>query len=156
MLLKPSNRIQMKETKYFINQCKPLVVMLGLIVFLAACGGKEKTNEDLKEAFKLHQEAVKIRQMTEEQLEKLIANSDSLFTATYKSDLDSIGQSLKAWDEQLVEVPGFEEEHDHSGHDHHHHDEGPELNPQQHLEVQQYLLKEIKAIADNINQINER
>ena len=96
-----------------------------------------------------------IRNQTADQLAKLTANEDSLFVKAYKKDLDSISRSLKAWDEQLVEVPGFEEEHDHSGHDHHH-DEQPELTPEQHLEVQQYLLQEIRAIEKSINQIKEQ
>ena len=116
---------------------------------------KKKPNEDLQQAFKLHQEAINIRNQTADQLTKLTANGDSLFVKAYKKDLDSISRSLKAWDEQLVEVPGFEEAHDHSGHDHHH-DEQTELTPEQHLEVQQYLLQEIRAIEKRINQIKEQ
>ncbi|MBV6647268.1 MAG: hypothetical protein KI790_17550 [Cyclobacteriaceae bacterium] len=124
------------------------------ITALIACNGKKKANADLQEAFKLHEEAILIRQETEGQLETLITNSDSLFIITYGGRLDSITWSLQAWDEQLVEVPGFEEEHDHSGHDHHH-GELPELHPKQHLEVQQHLIGEIKIIAEDVRQIVE-
>lgn len=110
----------MVEIKYFINPYRPLVIVLGMIALLAACGSKKETNENLQAAFKLHQEAVKVRQETQDQLDKLAASSDSLFMETYKVHLDSIKLSLKDWDEQLIEVPGFEEEHDHSGHDHDH------------------------------------
>ena len=146
-----------------INQCKPLFIMIGLITLLVACSSEKGVDEDLQAAFKIHNEAIKIRQLSEDQLNKLGANSDSLFIATYKSDLDSISQLLKAWDEQLVEVPGFEEAHDHaghyhdhSGHDHHHHNEGADLSPKQHLEVQQYLLKEVKGIASRINELEKK
>ena len=144
-----------------INQFKPLFIMIGLITLLVACSGEKGVDEDLQAAFKIHNEAIKIRQLSEDQLNKLGANSDSLFIATYKSDLDSISQLLKAWDEQLVEVPGFEEAHDHAGHDHDHsghdhHAGGADLSPQQHLEVQQYLLKEIKGIASRINELEKQ
>ena len=143
------------KKRYLSNRCKPLFLTLGLITLFVACGDKKKLSEDLQQAFKLHQEAVNIRNQMADQLAELAANSDSLFVKTYRKDLDSISRSLKTWDEQLVEVPGFEEEHDHSGHDHHH-DEQPELTPEQHLEVQQYLLQEIRAIEKSINQIKEQ
>jgi len=159
----------MIEIKYLINTCKPLLLMFGLIAMLAACGGEKKVDEDLQKAFDTHLEAVKVRQTVKDQLEKLTASADSLFTATYKNDLVAIEQALKTWDEDLVEVPGFEHEHDHAehehdhdhsghdhDHDHHHHDEGPELAPKQHLEVQQFLLKEIKAIAAQVNQLQNK
>ena len=150
--------IQIRDFSNRFNQC---FLTLGLIVLLVACGDKKKTNKDLQEAFKLHQEAVNIRNQTVDQLAILTANEDSLFIKAYKNDLDSISRSLKAWDEQLVEVPGFEEEHDHSGHDHDHdhdHDHGEqgELTPEQHLQVQQHLLQQIRAIEKSINQIKQQ
>ena len=142
-------------SKHFVQ----FFLTLGLIILVVACSDKKKPNEDLQQAFKLHQEAMNIRSQTDDQLTKLTANVDSLFVMAYKKELDSISHLLKAWDDQLVEVPGFEEAHDHSGHDHsghdHHHDEQPKLTPQQHLEVQQHLLQEIRAIEKRINQIKE-
>ncbi|WP_425237089.1 hypothetical protein [Ulvibacterium sp.] len=130
--------------------------MFGILALSSACGDKKQMNEDLQRAFELHKEAMEIRHMTQDQIAQLKANTDSLFVKTYTKDLQSISHSLDAWDEQLVEVPGFEEEHDHSGHNHeHHHDEHPELTPKQHLEVQQHLLEEIKAIAIKIDNIKE-
>ncbi|WP_422080141.1 hypothetical protein [Ulvibacterium sp.] len=138
------------------------ILILGILALSFACGDKKQKGEDLQQAFELHQEAIEIRQMTQDQVAHLKANTDSLFVKMYTKDLQSISRSLEAWDEQLVEVPGFEEEHDHSGHDHsghdhdhHHHDAHPELTPKQHLEVQQHLLEEIKAIAIKIDNIKE-
>ena len=151
----------MIQIRDFSNRFNQRFLTLGLIVLLVACGDKKKANKDLQEAFKLHQEAVNIRNQTVDQLAILTANEDSLFIKAYKNDLDSISRSLKAWDEQLVEVPGFEEEHDHSGHDHDHdhdHDHGQqgELTPEQHLQVQQHLLQQIRAIEKSINQIKQQ
>ncbi|MEM6843461.1 MAG: hypothetical protein AAF944_26750 [Bacteroidota bacterium] len=146
----------------FFNSCKPFVLTLGMVALVVACGDSKKTDENLQQAFELHQEAVEIRQMTDKQMDELKANKDSLFVSTYQADLDSISYSLEEWDEQLVEVPGFEHEHDHDhaehdhDHDHDHdHSHGGETNltPEQHLQVQQHLLDEIKAIAEEVNQI---
>lgn len=139
---------------YVIHEFKIFMLMTSLLLFVA-CSGNSESNKDMQEAFRVHQEAVKTRQITGDQMEKLLLGSDSLFEATYKNELSSIKDSLKAWDEQLVEVPGFEEEHDHSGHDHHSH-ETTELSPKQHLEVQQHLLLEIQTIKKNLEQINNR
>ena len=138
--------------------------MLGIIALLTACGDKAKTNKDLQQAFEFHLEALEVRQTIKGQMAQLMANTDSLFVATHKGALDSLNGALESWDEQLVEVPGFEEEHDHShhdhsdhdhsDHDHHHHDHAQqELTPKQHLEVQQHLLEEIKAIAEKVGAI---
>lgn len=137
------------------------------MVLLLACGGNEKPHKDLQQAFELHEEAMKIRNQTGDELAKLTTIEDSLFVATYKTDFESIASSLKEWDDQLVEVPGFEHAdghdhsgHDHSGHDHSGHDHGhgeqQELTPEQHLEVQQHLLQEIKAMAEKVDQIKAK
>lgn len=149
----------MIQKRCFSNRCAQVFFTLSLMALAVACGGKKEPNEDLQQAFKLHQEAVNIYNQAGEQLAKLMANGDSLFIKANQQDLDSISRSLKAWNEQLVEVPGFEEAHDHSGHDHsghdHHHAKQPELTPQQHLQVQQHLLQEIRAIEKRIDQIKE-
>jgi len=131
-------------------------------MLLMSCGEEQKSAE-LKEAFALHNEAVKVRQIADEKLAELSANTDSVFVATHTKSLEALRQSLEAWDDQLVEVPGFEDEHDHSHHDHsghdhdhdhdHDHHGDQELTPQQHLEVQQQLLKEIQAIAKQMENI---
>ena len=130
--------------------------MLGILALSLACSDKKQTNEDLQQAFELHEKAIKIRQMAQDQMDQLEANKDSLFVEAYAKELQSLSSSLEAWDGQVVEVPGFEEEHDHSDHDHHHHNEQQELTPKQHLEVQQHLLEEIQAIAEKINNIKEQ
>lgn len=142
----------MRQKQGFINLCKILVLLLGIITIVVACDEKKKPNEDLQQAFRLHKKAVKIRQMADDQLDQLKANKDSLFIKAYKKDLEAIVSSLEVWDKQLIEVPGFE--HDHAGHDHHHHEQ-QELTPKQHLEAQQHLLKEIQGIAEKIDEIKK-
>lgn len=145
----------MRQRIDITNCSKQLFFMVLLVTSMVACGDK-KQHEDLQQAFKLHQDAINIREQIADQITKLVTNQDSLFAATYKTDLDAISLSLKTWDEQLVEVPGFEEEHDHSGHDHHHHHTETELTPGQHLELQQHLLQEIQTIEARIKEIAEQ
>ena len=59
------------------------------MALLVACGDKKKINEDLQQAFALHQKAMNIRDKTADQLTKLTANEDSLFVKAHKKDLDS-------------------------------------------------------------------
>lgn len=139
----------------FSKGCRQISTTLLLLVMIMACSHDKKPGKNLQQAFKIHQDAVKIRNQVAGHLDKLNANEDSLFVTAYKENLDSISRALETWDEQLVEVPGFEEAHDHSGHDHHH-DEQPELTPEQHLQVQQHLFKEIQTIEKSINQIKEQ
>ena len=151
----------MIQSKFLNGFPKLVVLALGLIALITSCGEK-KIDENLQKAFELHKEAVEVRQMAQDQIEQLESNSDSLFVDTYGKDISALGKSLKEWDEQLIEVPGFDEEHDHAhhdhsghdhGHDHNHHHDQPELTPQQHLEVQQQLLQEIKQLAGKISSI---
>jgi len=139
---------------------KLFIPILVIAILLSACGDKKETSEDLRQAFELHLEAIKTRQLTKEKLARLKAHTDTVFVKTYGQHLDSLDQLLEAWDENLIEVPGFEEEHDHDHHDHdhdhdhhHHHNAQQDLTPKQHLEVQRHLLEEIKGISKKIDAI---
>ena len=141
----------------FYKGCRQISTTLLLLVMIMACSHDKKPGENLQQAFKIHQDAIKIRNEVADRLDRLSANEDSLFVTAYKENLDSISNALENWDEQLVEVPGFEESHDHAGHDHDHdHAKQPELTPGQHLQVQQHLLQEIRKIEKSINRIKEQ
>lgn len=141
-----------QDFSYYWKQFLAVGVFVAL---MAACGGKQKPNTTLQHAFDIHQESIRIRHQVAEDLSELKAGNDSMFVETYADKLDSLGRSVKSWDERLVEVPGFEESHDHAGHAHHEQPE-PELTPEQHLEVQQYMLQEIKDIAEKLRKIKEK
>ncbi|WP_435625698.1 hypothetical protein [Flagellimonas sp.] len=154
----------MIQSKYLKSLPKPTVLVLGLMALLTSCGEKQ-IDENLQKAFELHNEAVKVRQATKNQIERLKSNTDSLFVATYGNEINSLSSALEEWDEQLIEVPGFEDEHNHSHHDHsshdhnhdheHHEHGGQELTSKQHLEVQQHLLEEIKELAEKLEGIKQ-
>lgn len=142
----------------FMTKCKQFILILSLLTLSIACGDN-KNKEVLRQAFDIHEEAVKVRGRVSDKMTRLSSIQDTTFLMTFKADLDSIAVALEEWDEQLVEVPGFDEEHDHSGHDHsgheHDHDNEPQLTPAQHVELQQFLLQEIKSLEEKINLIQE-
>ncbi len=114
-----------------------------------ACGHSDKSNKILQEAYEVHKKSVLVRAQLNDQL-------TMLRTAEYqeenKAEIDSIELQVKEWDGQLIEVPGIEEEHDHSGHDHNHEVE-VKLSPDQHLKLQEHLLLEIRSIENKINEL---
>jgi hypothetical protein len=62
-------------------------------------------------------------------------------------ELEALKERLHEWDQNFVEVPGFEHEHHQHEHGHHHHhNPAPNLTPSQHLNLQKGLLEEIKEI----------
>lgn len=131
-----------------------VIAFLWMTYALLACTGEEEKSEELEKAFELHLESLEIRKNVTEKLSKLTTDADSVFMEKNKIQLDSIQAALKDWDELFIEVPGFE--HDHEGHDHHHHHDhnsGPQLTPTEHLDLQQYLLTEIKRILESINKL---
>lgn len=140
------------RTMGIVTRKGQFLMLVGLITLMCACGGSEKKDERLQKAYELHLESVGLREEAGKHLEEMINSTDSGFLNSPHPELDSATHSLKEWDEQLVEVPGFEEE-EHEGHHHHHHGEQQQLTPEQHLEVQQQLLSEIKQIASDIDQI---
>ncbi len=155
----------MKQRKHPIGLPKLLITLLGLMVLSLSCSDKKKNDEDLNSAFQLHKEAIKVRQSVQDLITQLNSNQDSVFLQKNTASMKAIDLALAEWDGQLIEVPGFDEEHDHghhdhSGHDHDHdhdhsHGQEPELTSKQHLEVQQQLLNDIKMLAEKLESIKE-
>ena len=132
------------------------LLMVPLLIFAASCGTNKKVDEDLQKAYELHEKSVGIRSRVDVKIHSLFDRGDSIAVIGKVHLLDSIKSALSTWDEQMIEVPGFEDEHDHSGHDHTGHDHNHskvELTPVQHLEVQQHLLEEIQAIANKLDKL---
>lgn len=146
----------MTDRKTLFDYCKSAIAIIGLVAIITGCGTDPKKSKELTEAYETHLKSLSIRNEVINQLGQLIDGSDSTFLANQRGLFESIQLSIQNWDEQLVEVPGFEEEHDHSGHDHDHdHDHGNELEltPKQHLEVQKHLLQEIQNIGKQLDSI---
>lgn len=149
---------------------------MAVVFFLAlavSCNTTEKIDKDLQQAFELHEKSMSIRSQVDSKVEALFSGKDSIEVNGQVQYLDSIKTTLSNWDEQMIEVPGFEDQHshaehnhaghdhsghDHAGHNHAGHDHGHshskvELTPKQHLEVQQHLLNEITTIASELDRM---
>ena len=115
------------------------VFLIFLIASIQACGGESKENKILHKAADLHMEAVQIKKEIEPKLEELKQLGNSIQIqgrALTQEEIDfskavnAIEGRLKYWNENHVEVPGFEHAgEDHESHNHeHNHDHGTQLN----------------------------
>lgn len=139
------------------------ILPLVLILILAGCGHSSKDHALLEEAAKIHQEAVKIDETVKPQLDALVNQANSLavqgraLTEEEQAFINAVGQlqtSYGFWEENHIEVPGFDHEHGHHHHDHDHdhsHDHGPGLE----LTASDMLLVQ-KEFRDSIISIKER
>ncbi len=151
--------------------------LIALFAFILACGGKdEKAEATLKEAAKLHNEAVaihdslmpKMKEINElkaklaAQKDTLAGKNDSLATSlqTQISAMETVSQEMRTWMENIVEVPGNEHHHHHEGeehkgeheHDHaHEHGKKVDVTPEQMLEIQKEIKANVLKIKDNVN-----
>jgi len=132
---------------------KPLFVA---IVILACSDSRE--DAQLKESFEIHEKSVAIYEELKNDLEKLNSNLSEVLNEQDTIMQDTLKQfqlDFKDWESNLIEVPGFEHDHDHSGHDygdhdHHHHDDNPNLTPEMMLEVQKHLYVEIMNLKSRL------
>lgn len=139
---------RMIQFKYLGRTGAHLFFVCVISIHMWACGSEgEKQKEMLQQAYGLHLKSIQIRHTLNEWLTK--SKEHALTDSLYNQDLDSITQLLEIWDTQVVEVPGFEKEHHHE-HDHH---VQPQLTPQQHIQIQQHLLNEIREIAKRVNRL---
>jgi hypothetical protein len=100
----------------------------------------------LAEAAAVHEEAMQIFHELED-LIKVLEQNDTIPAEA----LQNIKAALTDWEENLVEVPGFEHEHDHGEHGHHHHHhnhKSPELSSEEMLQLQQELRNTITALFE--------
>lgn len=115
-----------------------------LMILLGACSHK-KNDPVLAEAANVHEEAMHIFHELEDLLKSLKQN-DSIPLAK----LESIKSALLEWEENLVEVPGYEHEHGHEDHGHHHHHEKKDthLTSEEMLQLQTELRNNIMLLLE--------
>jgi len=126
-----------------ITQSLPLTLVCLLLVFICGCSESSKKDPTIEKAFQIHKQSLATAKEARELLEKIPAEDDSV---------SSIQSRMENWNENLIEVPGFEHEHDHEDVDHHHHVSRPtmDLSPEEMLAVQQQLLDTILAIKNEL------
>ncbi len=98
----------------------------------------------MAEAAAVHEEAMKLFHELEDLLKQLEQNENIPTEA-----VEEIKLSLHEWEENLVEVPGYEHAHDHEahGHHHHHHDHKKlDVTAEEMLALQKELRENIKQL----------
>ncbi|MGK0389087.1 MAG: G3E family GTPase [Maribacter sp.] len=141
-----------------MRSLKSISFLLLITIILASCstGQQQAEVQDplLIEAFKYHNEAIEVEKSLQSIIEELNAKKSTIQSAGKELgeedmkfiDLaNRIEKSYKRWEENRIEVPGFEHEHDHSqeGHQHHNHGNDIQLTPQQMMEVQKESMKDL-------------
>ena len=130
------------------------MLLLGLGALVFACSD-QAPDENLQKAFEIHVQSLEIRKSSGEELSLLKENLDPIAVSKYGRILDSLATLLEGWDNELIEVPGFEEDHHHGHHDHSYEEHVEDLNltSAEHLEIQKHLMDEIKGLQKAIDQI---
>lgn len=137
-----------------------------IIYLSSSCGGQHNhgDNQLLQQAADIHTEAIKIEKELRPKLQSLVQQKNTINIqgralteeeTAFVNKVESIEASLKYWEENHVEVPGFEHghdhDHDHEGHDHSHdHGSKLEVAPQDMLLIQKEFRDSIVAIQKRV------
>ena len=144
-----------------------LFISLVSIVGFIACSGESEEHKILHEAADLHVEALKIKKELTGDLEQLRQLKNGIQVqgralteeeVKFTKAVNLLENRLAYWEENHVEVPGFEHgEHDHSGHDHsgHDHNHGPkfQLPPDDMLIIQKEFKDSIVVIKRSLESL---
>lgn len=85
-----------------------LITFFGLGIAMVGCHNHPEASEDLKTAFKIQKEALKINQSIDE---INFSSQDSL-------EFANVFASRKTWLENMIEIPNMEHDHSNCNHDH--------------------------------------
>ena len=150
-----------------MNYLTKLIVLM-LFLGFNSCGHqhqKGKASELLKEAAMIHQEAINIEQALQPELQALIQRANGINIQgralteeemAFVKAVENLRASYGYWEENHVEVPGFEHEHGHD-HDHdHHHGPGLEVSPADMLLIQKEFRDSILSIKERIEKLQSQ
>lgn len=116
--------------------------MMFWMLMLCACSSSRKETEQLKQAAEIHHAITEQVEELEMQLSK--------WEAEKSISLDSIyawREIIKSWEQDLPEVPGYEE-HDHQ----HTHSHQPELTPEEILHVHIEMKRQFEDLNARMEQ----
>ena len=138
------------------------VLLLALFTFTLSCGGPNHAdNPIMQKAFAIHQESSKTEKDLAPKLEDLleIKNGTNITgRALTKTEIDRIKKieqienSLKFWQKNIPDVPGFEHKH-HAHEGPCSHGTGLDILPEDWVEVQQEFKDSILIIKERIEAI---
>lgn len=123
------------------------ITLTMLLLVFQNCAELNEVDPLLQEAQNYHLEAIKLNSNVEE----LLQTND-----LPDSVLVVVKNRLETWEANLIEVPGFEDHHDHEhDHNHDHHDQSHhqtvEVTPEHMRNIQKECLDSIKAIQKDIH-----
>ena len=123
---------------------KPVNLIICLLLTLLSCQHKHTEDQHvMEEAAKIHQKIIEQEKLVNKTINEFISTCENLSQDSPLCDsLLVINKDFLAWEESLVEVPGYEEEHDHD----HDHNQSVEVTAEEMLSIQKQLLKEIKNL----------
>jgi len=124
---------------------KNILIILS-ILFITACGAK-KIDPLMAEAAAVHEESMQLFHELEDLLKELEQNENIEVQA-----IANIKIALQEWEENLVEVPGYEHAHDHDAHAHHHHHHDQQklkISAEEMLALQMELRENIKQLLSD-------
>ncbi len=102
----------------------------------------------MQEAFELHVKSMEIANDSKELLDQIPAGHE---------EKNRLQARLKEWNDNIIEVPGFEHHHHHGhSHDHNHSHSQLELTPDDMLIVQKEFLDSIQSIQRRILNIQPK
>jgi len=130
-------------------------VVLMMYPLLLACSDHHKKSDILKQANDTHLQSMTIAKELEEKLLELRKKQPDLPSV---KKIDSLANMIELWESAVIEVPGFEHHHDHSGH--HDHKPVPDMTDQSMLEYQisaKEAIMEVRMQVENLTKtINNR
>lgn len=136
-----------------------LILVSAGIVYSCGEGKKIEGNPELyAEANEYHQKSLDMREEILD-LEKQVKEAGI--------DYSELKDQLKAWDKDIIEVPGYEHSHDHDGHDHEHdadhadhkerkyhvHNPSKPFSDAEHLDYQKVMFEEMVLIHEKFKRL---
>jgi ABC-type Zn2+ transport system substrate-binding protein/surface adhesin len=143
-----------------------------LVSLMIACQSSETTDAALEEAGRIHMEAVELDKNVHPKVDAAIERKNQLAVQgrelteaerQFIQQVESIENSYAYWEENHVEVPGFEHDdhdhdhdhHDHAGHDHDHSHAAPlDVTPADMLIIQQEFRDTLLSIQARLEQLD--
>lgn len=135
-----------------------------IFLVIASCASPDESEAVLKQANDIHLEAIQLNKKVQPDLESMIQTKNQIKEKVeelsaeeeiFVKKVEQLEKSYAFWEENHVEVPGFEHhDHDHHDHDHsHNHGTTLEVSAEDMLLIQQEFKDSITLIFKRLEAI---
>ncbi len=123
-----------------------------ILFTLTACISSQENNLN-EESFRLHEEALEAGKSAKEKISLIAVEVQTETDSSLIDSLKSLQKAFEDWNASIVEVPGYE--HDHQHHDHHEHDHStsPDLTPKMVFEIQSTIKRNAESLDKRAEQL---